>query len=137
MARDPQNAGPFETWRYTGAEWLVAVASSKERMMTTLAEFKKKVKHLTPGAALVYHTGELTRDRERSDLVNKVAAFALAVDDCGFGAVFQRRLGPGSYEYQVRVFKRLGMRRDQNGSFQDAERVASLHAERIRLMREA
>lgn len=97
----------------------------------TLGEFKKRVRHLTPGKGLVYHQGNLALDRMGDDTLNKVAAFALAVDDCGFGAIFQRVLSPGVAEYSLRVFKRLGMRRDENGSFQEAERVAKMHEGRI------
>lgn len=93
----------------------------------TLAEFKKKLRNLEPGREIVYHVGELAYDRETNSEVNQIGALALAVDEIGAGAVFQRKLAKRGYEYVVRVFRKLGQRQDGNGSYQEATRVARLH----------
>lgn len=94
-------------------------------------DFKKKLRNLEPGKELVYHTGELAYDREGNDELNWIGAIALAVDDVGAGAVFQRKLPRRGYDYVVRVFHRLGTRKDQNGSYQEVLRVANLNVGRI------
>lgn len=94
--------------------------------------FKKKLRNLEPGRELVYHTGLLARDRENNEEINQIAALALAVDEIGAGAVFQRRVRAGICEYVVRVFRRLGVRQDGNGSYQEVMRVARLQEGRIR-----
>lgn len=99
----------------------------------TLAEFKKKLRNLEPGREIVYHTGELAVARDKNEEINQIASMALAVDDIGAGAVFQRRLTGGrGFEYIVRVFRKLGFRKDENGAFQEVQRVANLNVGRIR-----
>ena len=94
----------------------------------TVDDFKKKLRNLEPGHVLTYHTGNLAQDRANNETIDKVAALALAVDELGYGACFQRRVPfmRSSFYYQVRVFSRLGMRQDGNGSFQEIVRVAEL-----------
>lgn len=102
-------------------------------MITTVADFKKKLRNLESGRELVYHIGELAVDREDNEALNQVAAIALAVDDIGAGAVFQRKVpGRRGYDYVVRVFRRLGLRKDGNGAYQEAVRVSGLNVGRIK-----
>lgn len=109
----------------------VAVEGKEEMKF---ADFKKKMRNLEPGREFVYHVGHLSRDRATDTDTNKIAAFALALDELGHGAIFQRRVG-ANFEYVVRVFSRLGNRVDGNGSFQECERTASLHAGRTETVR--
>jgi hypothetical protein len=116
----------------------LATFSSGTAQMTkgttmSINEFKKKLRNLEPGRELIYHVGELAYDREDNDEVNQIAALALAVDECGAGACFQRKLPRRGYEYVVRVFRKLGHRKDGNGSYQEVLRVAGLQTDRIRI----
>jgi hypothetical protein len=98
----------------------------------TLNEFRKKLRALEPGKELIYHTGELAYDREDNNELNAIGAIALAVDDVGAGCVFQRKLTRG-YEYIVRVFHKLGTRKDGNGSYQEVIRCAAMNVGRIKI----
>lgn len=97
-----------------------------------VAAFKKRLRNLEPGRELIYHRGELAHDRDDNETVNQIAALALAVDEVGAGAVFQRRLPDRGFEYIVKVFRKLGYRRDGNGTYQEVLRVARMQEGRIR-----
>lgn len=104
-------------------------------MSAEVSAFKKKLRNLEPGRELVYHFGHLGRDRHENETVNQIASLAFAVDDTGHGAIFARRAGTG-YEYVVKVFRRLGLRTDGNGGFQEVCRVAKLHEGRTRTLQQ-
>ncbi len=94
----------------------------------TFEEFKKKARRLTPGRVLVYHTGMLANDRETDHQLDLIGRFVYSVDAIGAGAIFQKKLGIGKYDYQLRVFKRLTIRNDgEDGTMQEADRLAVNH----------
>jgi hypothetical protein len=95
-------------------------------------EFKKKLKNLEPGRELVYYAGnDLAYARSVNEDTNLIAALAFAVADLDYGVCFQRKIGSG-YEYVLRVFRKLGIRNDGNGAYQEVVRCAALHTGRIR-----
>jgi hypothetical protein len=95
-------------------------------------DFKKKLKNLEPGRELVYYAGSsLTNARALNEDINVIAALAMAVADLDLGVCFQRKIG-SVYEYVVRVFRKLGVRNDGNGGYQEVVRCAALHTGRIR-----
>lgn len=91
-------------------------------------EFSKKLRNLEPGRKITYHSGMLSSDRGQCDVVNTIAGMALAVAELGCGTVFQRRVARNVFDYEVRVFKRLGLRQDGNGMFQEVQRLGRLYA---------
>jgi hypothetical protein len=97
-----------------------------------MKDFNKKLRNLEPGRKLVYHTGNLAVDRIQDDELNMIGALALAVAELNVGAVFQKRITARIFDYEVRVFRRLGLRVDGNGAYQEVQRLARLYAKDAR-----
>lgn len=102
-----------------------------------IKDFNKKLRNLEPGRKLVYHTGNLAVDRYQDDEVNLIGALASAVAELDVGAIFQRRVSRNLFDYEVRVFRRLGLREDGNGAYQEVQRLGRLFASDVRVSQKA
>ncbi len=95
--------------------------------LSDIERFERKMKNLEAGVPYVYYTGrDLGFARGYRPDVDYFARFCWACCNLGYAALFQRRNRdrPTEFEYIVVLHERLGMRKDGNGRFQEAQRVA-------------
>lgn len=89
--------------------------------------FEKKMKNLEPNVRYVYFTGNLGHVRLFRDEVDRIARFARACYDLGYAQLFQtRNRDTGELDHVIVLHEKLGMRKDGNGRFQEADRVSGL-----------
>jgi hypothetical protein len=94
---------------------------------TALQTFVRKMKNLEPNTPYVYFTGEsLAFTRTWRQDVDFMGKFARACLDLGYGQLFQRRNqhNPKQFDHIIVLHEKLGMRKDGNGRYQEAERLA-------------
>jgi len=96
---------------------------------TELERFERKLKNLEPNTPYVYWSGEsigFTRSFRKD--VDYMARFARACLELGYGQIFQKRNrdNPTHFDHVIVLHERLGLRKDGNGRFQEAQRVAAL-----------
>lgn len=92
-----------------------------------LSEFKKVMAKAKPGQHIAYHTGDLADQRTDDRELDGIARFVMALFEIGVARPWQRRdVGDRRITYYVTLTKRLRTRRDQSGSFQDAERMMEI-----------
>lgn len=95
--------------------------------LTEYETFERKMKNLEPNVQYIYFTGvDLSTTREWRPELDRMARFVRACFDLGYGQLFKRRNKdrPREFDYIVVLHEKLGMRKDGNGRFQEAERVA-------------
>lgn len=97
--------------------------------LTEYQRFEKKMKNLEAGVPYTYFTGEhIAHTRAFRQDVDRIASFVRACFDLGYAQLFQRRNKdqPRQFDHIIVLHEKLGMRKDGNGRFQEAERVMSL-----------
>lgn len=85
------------------------------------------MKNLEPGVQYVYFTGlDLAFTRTWRKDVDYFAKFCWACYELGYGQIFKKRNNdnPTTFDYVVVLHSKLGMRKDGNGRFQEAQRMA-------------
>lgn len=90
-----------------------------------LSEFKAAMAKAKPGKPIPYYTGNLAKVRVWDDELDGIARFVAALYEIGAARMYHKREGKKMVYYVV-LQKRLRTRRDQSGSFQDAERVMEI-----------
>lgn len=94
----------------------------------TYEEFVKKVKRLEPGEPFIYFAGgDLAATRRAFPKIDKIARFVRACYELEYGELFQYRVNSGTTHYTLVLRVKLGMRKDGNGRFQEAERMAAYY----------
>ena len=90
--------------------------------MARFVEFKRMMKKAKVGQHIQYHYGLLIDDRQGDDQLDLIARFCLALFTINVARIYQKRDGDGTGYYVV-LTKKLKVRADQSGTFQDAERL--------------
>lgn len=86
--------------------------------------FKMMMRKAKPGQHIRYHLGSLIDDRQRDADVDKIAKFIMVLYSLNLVRPYQKREGE-EYGYYVVPLKRLKVRQDHSGSYQDAERITN------------
>lgn len=89
-------------------------------------DFKDVMKRAKPGQHIRYHVGELALDRTNSVNVELIARFVETLYEIDTARLWQRREAGRVCYYYVTLTRRLRTRRDDQGSFQEAERIRQL-----------
>lgn len=87
-------------------------------------EFKKAMAKAKPGKHIPYHVGSLIDDRADVE-VDLIARFVMALYELDHARLYQKRI-ENKVHYFIVLTQRLRTRRDQSGSFQEAERLMEL-----------
>jgi len=88
-------------------------------------QFKGLMAKAKPGQHLEYHRGNLAEARAVDPELDRIARFCEAMFQINTARIYQKRVD-GEMVYFVTLTKRLRTRKDQSGSFQDAERLMEL-----------
>lgn len=98
-----------------------------KEQLSDVEKFERRMKNLEPGKAHAYYSGrDLGFTRAFRQDVDYIARFCWACHELGYAQLFQRRNKdrPGEFDYLIVLNDKLGMRKDGNGRFQEAQRVA-------------
>lgn len=88
-------------------------------------DFKAVMAKAKRGQHIGYHMGLLSADRLEDKELDSIARFCEALFQIDTARLWQRREGT-EMAYYVTLTKRLRTRKDQSGSFQDAERLMEI-----------
>lgn len=89
------------------------------------SQFKAMMAKAKPRQQIAYHVGNLAEARVLDPELDRIARFCEAMFQIDTARMFQKRVD-GEMNYFVTLTKRLRTRKDQSGSFQDAERVMEI-----------
>jgi hypothetical protein len=92
--------------------------------MTTFLAFKMMMRKAKPGQHIRYHLGLLIDDRQKDVELDKIAKFVMVLYSLNTVRLYQKREGE-ECGYYVVPLKRLKVRQDQSGSYQEAERITN------------
>lgn len=84
----------------------------------TFDEFKNVMRKARTGQRITYHQGNLAEDRTHDGEVDLIARFVTALYELDVARLYHHR-----NDYFVCLTKRLKVRKDLQGSFQEAERL--------------
>lgn len=85
-------------------------------------KFKQVMLKAKPGQHIRYHRGLLAEAVTRFPEVRKIAAFTRAASEIGVARLYQKR-EEGIMGYYIVLTERLKVRKDQQGSYQEANRL--------------
>lgn len=89
------------------------------------ADFEKVMLKAKPGQHIRYHRGHLAASRETWHEVDKTARFVQALAEIGVARLYQKRVD-GEMEYYVVLTERLRVRKDGQGTYQEANRLKEI-----------
>ena len=88
-------------------------------------QFKKVMLAAHPGQHISYYVGvNLAEMRQFDEELNKIAQYVMALCALGVARSYQKREGD-FISYYVVLTEKLTIRRDQQGTFQEADRIRS------------
>lgn len=86
--------------------------------------FKETMRKAKPGHPVLYHHGLLIDDRVNPEL-DQIAKYVMVLWGMDVARLYQKRNGDGS-DYFVVLTQRLRVRKDEQGTFQEAERLMKI-----------
>lgn len=84
-------------------------------------EFAAVMLKAKPKQRIVYHSGNLVEDRAQSSEVDKIARFVVALYEIDTARIYHQ-----GDNYYVTLTRRLKVRKDNQGSFQEAVRLMEI-----------
>ena len=93
--------------------------------MNNFAQFKQMMKKAKKGQRICYHRGSLIDDRLVDGELDMIAKFCVALWTINTARIWQQREN-GECCYYIALTRRLRVRKDDQGSFQDAERLKEI-----------
>jgi hypothetical protein len=90
-----------------------------------LAEFQSVMLKAKPGQHIRYHHGLLAASRETWKDVDRIANYVKALNELGIARLYQKREGE-HMGYYVVLTERLKVRKDGQGSHQEAQRLMEI-----------
>lgn len=84
-------------------------------------DFASVMRKAKPKQRILYHTGNLIEDREHNHELDKIARFVMAMYELNVARIWHDKDG-----YYVSLLRRLKVRKDDQGSFQEAIRLMEI-----------
>jgi hypothetical protein len=96
-----------------------------ERKSVDYKQFQQQMRKAKPGQHVKYHHGLLIDDRQTDRQLDLIAKYVMVLWGLDVARLYQKRNGDHC-DYFVVLTERLRIRKDEQGTFQEAERLTEI-----------